>query len=144
MADTTPTSTAAPSRPLGQDAAISCAKDYDVTTLAGRAFAFDGTVAAIAEDTSSGDDPYIDVTFDVYEWFAGDGPGTVNVEMFPPGIRTSVGTVDYEVGSRLLISGEPRWGGTPLESPVAWMCGFSRTYDGDTAAAWRVTFHAGE
>jgi hypothetical protein len=123
---------------------MSCVEDYDVTTLVARAFAFDGTVAAIAEDTSSGDDPYIDVTFDVHEWFAGEGPDNVNVEMFPPGIRTSVGTVDYDVGSRLLVSGEPRWGGTPLESPVGWMCGFSRTYDTDTAATWRQAFHLGE
>jgi hypothetical protein len=142
--DTTPVSTELPSQPLGQDAAMSCVEEYDLTTLVGRAFAFDGTVAEIAEDTSSGDNPYIDVTFDVYEWFAGGGPHTLNVEMFPPGIRTSVGTVDYDVGSRLLVSGEPRWGGTPLESPVGWMCGFSRTYDTDTAATWREAFHLGE
>jgi hypothetical protein len=123
---------------------MSCVEDYDVTTLVGRAFALDGVVAAIAEKTSSGDDPYIDVTLDVHEWFVGDGPDIVNVEMFPPGIRTSVGTADYGVGSRLLISGEPRWGGSPLESPVAWMCGFSRTYDTDTAATWREAFHLGE
>jgi hypothetical protein len=144
VGDTTPVSTQAPSRPLGQDAAMSYVEDYDDTTLVGRAFAFDGAVAAIAEDTSSGDDPYIDVTFDVHEWFAGDGPDIVNVELFPPGTRTSVGTADYEVGSRLLISGEPRWGGRPLESPVGWMCGFSRTYDTDTAATWREAFHPGE
>ena len=83
---------------------MSCVEDYDVTTLAERAFAFDGAVAAIAEDASSGDDPYIDVTFDVHECFAGDGPDIVNVEMFPPGIHTSVGTADYVVGTRLLIS----------------------------------------
>jgi hypothetical protein len=144
VGDTTPESTEAPSRQLGQDAAMSCVEDYDVTTLVGRAFAFDGAVAAIAEDRSSGDDPYIDVTFDVFDWFVGDGPDIVNVEMFPPGNRTSVGTANYEVGSRLLISGEPRWGGTPLEAPVAWMCGFSRTYDTDTAASWREAFHLGE
>jgi hypothetical protein len=39
----------------------------------------------------------IGVTFDVHEWFVGDGPDILNVEMLPPGIRTSVGTADYGV-----------------------------------------------
>lgn len=143
---TTPAAAETPSRPLGQNAATSCVDDYDLTTLVDRAFAFDGTVTTIGENTSPADDPdlYIDLTFDVHEWFAGDGPRSVTVEMFSPGVRTSVETADYEIGSRLLISGEPRWGGTPLESPVVWMCGFSRTYDSSTAANWRQAFNPAE
>jgi hypothetical protein len=41
------------------------------------------------------------------------------------------------MGSRLLVSGEPRWGGTPLEDPIAWGCGFTRYYDSGTAKSWK-------
>jgi hypothetical protein len=43
----------------------------------------------------------------------------------------------YGAGSRLLVSGEARWGGSPLEHPIAWGCGFSRNYDPETATTWR-------
>ncbi len=43
----------------------------------------------------------------------------------------------YGVGSRLLVSGEARWGGSPLEDPIGWGYGFSRYYDPETATAWR-------
>ncbi len=35
----------------------------------------------------------------------------------PPGARLG------RAGARLLVSGEPRYGGTPLSDPVAWACG---------------------
>jgi hypothetical protein len=59
--------------------------------------------------------------------------------MFPPNFVTSVGNAGYAVGSRLLVTGESRWGGAPLEDPVAWYFGFSPTYDTETARNWRDT-----
>jgi len=32
----------------------------------------------------------------------------------------------YGVGSRLLVSGEPRWGGGALTNAIAWGCGFTQ------------------
>lgn len=43
----------------------------------------------------------------------------------------------YGLGSRLLVSGEPRWGGTALEDAIAWGCAFTRYYDPATANSWR-------
>jgi hypothetical protein len=138
--------TGEPSAALGAGTAARCVEQYDLTTLANRDFAFDGTVTAIGtEPVGERDpesDPYVEVTFDVLEWFAPEGPDTVIVEMLPPDLRTSEGSVEYAVGSRLLITGEPRWGGATFDSPVAWYCGFSRTYDEATATAWREAFAA--
>lgn len=117
-----------------------CHEEYSTEALPNRAFAFDGTVAKIIEKVDEEAHPevgYVDATFEVHEWFTVDGPEQVVVQMMPPGIVTSAGDADYNVGSRLLVSGEPRWGGQPLDSPVAWSCGFTRTYDSDTASEWR-------
>lgn len=139
----TPSDPSGPSVALGEGTGASCVEEYDLAMLRGRDFAFDGTVSAI-EPAPSGeeDDPYVDVTFEVDEWFTPDGPAEVVVEMFPPGVLADVGTAEYSVGSRLLVAGEPRWGGAPLDSPVAWYCGFSRTWDGPTADEWREAFDA--
>jgi hypothetical protein len=88
-----------------------------------------------------GDDADLDlpgVTFKVQEWFSGGRAGTVTVDMQagPAAIGEDPVHV-YDVGSRLLVSGEARWGGSPLEAPIAWGCGFTRYYDRQTAAAWR-------
>lgn len=121
---------------LGGDAAMSCVEGYSLDTLANRAFAFDGAVTHIGTEE---DLLYVEVTFEVHEWFKGEGPSEVIVQMFPPNLVTSVSNAHYAVGSRLLVTGEPRWGGAPLEDPVAWYCGFSRTYDAETATSWRDT-----
>ena len=42
----------------------------------------------------------------------------------------------YQIGTRLLVSGTPRWGGAPLADPIAWGCGFTRYYSRATAAEW--------
>jgi len=47
----------------------------------------------------------------------------------------------YEVGTRLLVSGAPRWGGAPLDAAIAWPCGFTRSYDPQTAAEWAAATH---
>lgn len=137
--------------PLG-NATPSCVESYTLQTLAEQAFAFDGTVLSLGaarSDRALGltDDPgYIGVTFTVTEWFRGGNPPQITVDMLPPssaptatsgGEGNSVGGPSYGVGSRLLVSGGPRWGGPPLQNPVAATCGFTRYYQQQTAAAWR-------
>ncbi|GAA2153855.1 hypothetical protein GCM10009844_38930 [Nocardioides koreensis] len=83
------------------------------------------------------------VTFEVREWFSGGRGDTVAVDMQPPttGSNSAEDPGDaYGIGSRLLVSGEARWGGSPLNSPIAWGCGFSRYYDPQSATAWRDAF----
>ncbi|MDP9464382.1 MAG: hypothetical protein M3P52_07145, partial [Actinomycetota bacterium] len=122
---------------LQGDAQTSCVESYNAETLRRRAFAFDGTIISIAHTLN--EDPYVAVSFQVNEWFAGGGPDTITIDMLAP-LRSTLGGPEYDTGSRLLISGEPRFGGAPLDSPNAWMCGFSRPYDTATADTWRDTF----
>lgn len=130
--------------PLPDGGAASCVESYDPKAVTGRAFAFDGVVVAVGDSVSDrGDEADLGlpgVTFEVREWFSGGRGGTVTVDVQPP----TTGSNDpsdpgyaYGVGSRLLVSGEGRWGGSPLESPIAWGCGFSRYYGPETATAWR-------
>ena len=123
----------------------SCVEEYapDVV-VADRSFAFDGTVLTIGPSVSDrGDGADLDtsgVAFKVHEWFAGGDGDTVIVDMQIPLANSSSASDEgysYGVGSRLLVSGEPRWGGAPLDAPIAWSCGFSRYYDAATAVAWR-------
>ena len=58
-----------------------------------------------------------------------------------PGAATVESTPYYEIGSRLLVSGEPRFGGSPMTDPVAWACGFTRWYTPADARTWQDTFH---
>lgn len=110
-----------------------CVEQYSASTLTNRAFAFDGTVTSIR---GIGDGLYVPVTFEVHEWFRGGQTPQVTVSMMAP-LPTSVGNAGYEPGTRLLVSGEPRRGGEPLNAPVAWPCGFTRSYAVDTADGWR-------
>ncbi len=130
--------------PLPDGGAASCVESYAPKAVKGRAFAFDGVVVEVGPSVSDrGDEADLGlpgVTFEVREWFSGGRADTVTVDMQPP--RT--GSADpsdpgyaYGVDSRLLVSGEARWGGSPLEHPIAWGCGFSRYYDPETATAWR-------
>ncbi len=123
----------------------SCVEQYDRATLKNRAFAFDGTVSRLAPmpptaDGSAALPGYSAVTFKVHEWFRGGDQATVTVDMMSPqsaGAVSSVEGLAYGVGSRLLVSGEPRYGGSPLNAPIAWGCGFTRTYDRSTAETWK-------
>ena len=123
----------------------SCVESYDVgASVAGRAFAFDGTVAAIgpaSTDREGLDSGLVGVRFEVNEWFAGGNPDTVVVDLTQPDLP-GLDEVPpaYGVGTRLLVSGEPRWGGAPLDDPIAWGCGFTRYYDEATAGSWRAEF----
>jgi len=120
-------------------------EQYSPATVKGRAFAFDGTVSRIAATPPPAEGSvalpgYSAVTFEVHEWFRGGDQPTVTVDMMSPptaGVVSSVEGVDYGVGTRLLVSGEPRFGGSPLKAPIAWGCGFTRPFDASIAAAWR-------
>ncbi len=134
--------------PISPNSSASCVEGYDLTTLQGRAFAFDGTVTSTAAmrapDDGSGALPgYLTVTFTVHEWFRGGDKATVTVDMMSgptTGTVSSPEGTSFGLGTRLLVSGEPRFGGRPLQDPIAWGCGFTRNSDQATAAAWRQTF----
>lgn len=124
--------------------AASCVESYAPKAVMGRAFAFDGVVVEVGRSVSDrGDESDLGlpgVTFEVREWFSGGRADTVTVDMQPrrPGPENPLDPgYAYGVDSRLLVSGEARWGGSPLEAPIAWGCGFSRYYDPETATAWR-------
>lgn len=128
---------------LDGGASASCVESYSVKTIGNRAFAFDGTVVAIAPGgTNKPDTGALDtvaVTFVVNEWFKGGTDEMVTVDVISP-TTTLVGdeTPAYEQGARLLVSGEPRWGGQPLDDPIAWSCGgFTRHYEATVADDWR-------
>ncbi|WP_433539001.1 hypothetical protein ACQPZK_15730 [Micromonospora sp. CA-249363] len=134
-----------PGDPLAFGAA-QCVKGYSPETLAEQAFAFDGTVIGIGPArTGRGTHPPEDlrsVTFQVHAWFRGGSAGTTVVDMSPPTAAAGTGDVTfehapaYQVGTRLLVSGTPRWGGAPLADAIAWGCGFTRYYSLPVAAEW--------
>lgn len=134
---------------LPQPGAASCVEVYD----SGRAiaeqavFAFDGvitdiTTPGLSNRPGSGELDLVSVTFHVEEWFAGGSGPEVTVDLYPPLSedegRSEDAAPSYAPGSRLLVSGSPRWGGAPLDDPIAWMCGFTQYYDQETAEAWRT------
>jgi hypothetical protein len=145
-----PTGSGEPSPPedqqgdvFGADVGLSCVEEYSPQTVAQRGFAFDGTVVGVGERSSGTDvgDPYVPVSFTVHRWFRG-GPGDqVTVAMFAPDEVTSVENTGYAVGSRLLVSGEPRFGGAALDDPIAWACGFTRWYNEADAQTWEQAFN---
>ena len=107
-----------------------------------RAFAFDGTVVSIGERPTGTEeaDPYVPVNFTVSQWFRGGNGDKVTVAMFPPVVHTSADNASYAVGSRLLVSGEDRWGSSRLDNPIAWACGFTRWYNRTDAQTWKQAF----
>lgn len=126
----------------GSSSSASCVEGYSPAAVAERSFAFDGTVTAIGPARSNRPgvaQPLAGVTFRVNQWFRGGSDRTVTVDMNapqPPNSWSDSSMPAYEVGTRLLVSGEPRWGGAPLDAAIAWGCGFTRSYDPQTAADW--------
>ena len=116
---------------------------YSPGAVSGRGFAFDGTVIEIGEGNTDrpgkGQLNYAGVTFAVNDWFVGDGGSSVTIDMAPPsgGASSAEFPTAYQIGTRLLVSGESRWGGDGLEDAIAWGCGFTRYYDAATAEDWR-------
>lgn len=83
------------------------------------------------------------VTFAVNHWYRGGSQSEVTVDMWAPSQyddEEGEFGASYGIGSRLLVSGEPRWGGEPLDAAVAWSCGFTRYWDEDTDAEWDAIF----
>ncbi|MFC7245294.1 hypothetical protein ACFQO7_22705 [Catellatospora aurea] len=138
-----PTAAASPA-PSGDvfGGAASCVEQYSPDTLAQRAFAFDGTVLAVgtADPAKAEQFPEVPVTFQVHHWYRGGDGDQVTVAMLPPGGLTSTGRAGYGIGSRLLVSGEARFGGKPLDDPVAWSCGFTRWHNPADAQTWQQAF----
>ena len=136
----------APGGPLADPgmAMASCVKGYSPAALAENAFAFDGTVTGIGLSRSdrgptTGLLGLRAVTFHVDAWFKGGRGTTAVVDMASPSmIGKGVGETvpSYEVGTRLLVSGMPRWGGAPFDKAIAWGCGFTRYYSPERAAEW--------
>ena len=117
---------------LAQGSAASCVAEFSAATLRERAFAFDGTVTdvRVAEDPRAPDDEtdMQRVTFAVNEWFSEGSESSVDIWL----------PRDLVEGDRLLVSGEPRWGGAPLEDAIAWLCGgFTIAYSDADAQVWR-------
>jgi hypothetical protein len=138
-----PTTGAATTPPGGgSGVSTSCIEGYSPAALAERSFAFDGTVTAIGPAGSNRPGvavPLASVTFRVNQWFRGGSGPTVTVDMDPSPTANSwsdSAVPAYKVGTRLLVSGEPRWGGAPLDAAIAWGCGFTSSYDPQTAAEW--------
>lgn len=130
--------------PLPSNLSADCVELYDLVTLKHRAFAFDGTVSRVTAMQSPADgsgvpNEYLTVTFTVNEWFRGGDQSTVTLDMIRPLVSPDQ-EISYGVGTRLLVSGAPRFGGSPLQSAIAFGCGFTRYYDKGTAASWHQAF----
>lgn len=132
--------TATPQHPsLGAGQNASCVEGYSLTNLAHRTFAIDGTVESITPVAEPAGARFgrAEVTFVVNRWFRG-GTGT-RVTVIMPGIAGwPKDGPEYQVGTRLLVSGEVQSRGETVLMPIAWMgCdGFTRPYDAATGAAW--------
>ncbi|GAA1565830.1 hypothetical protein GCM10009804_23130 [Kribbella hippodromi] len=124
-------------------ASAQCVESYSLSNLTHRHFALDGTVAAIGGKVSGsgpgqpGVSPdVVAVTFDVHSWYRGGSGSRVTISMGLSG-RTPDSSLRYDIGTRLLVSGniDAR---EPKSKMIAWMaCGFTRPYDTATATAWR-------
>jgi hypothetical protein len=129
------TTTSAPDPgPDPASSGASCVETFTLGGLPGRAFAFDGTVVEVTreldpklEDDGSGDQEQRRARFAVAEWFSGGTGDSVVVWL----------QRDVVVGDRLLVSGEPRWGGAPLDDAIQWECGWTVEHSTSEAAAWR-------
>jgi hypothetical protein len=123
------------------DGTASCVETYSPEAARNRGFAFDGVILEIGPSVSDwGDNADLGlagITFEVREWFAGGDADTATVDVQTVSEGTAEEGPPFTIGTRLLVSGEPRWGGAPLDAPIAWGCGFSRYHDPDTAEAWR-------
>ena len=112
-----------PGTSVGPGSAM-CVEQYSPTTLARRAFAFDGTVAAIDGDR---------VTFTVNRAYrAAAGPSITLVATGMTGTAiTSAGGPTLVVGQRYLVAGE---------ADLVWACGFTQPWDATVAAQWAAAF----
>lgn len=132
------------SGPLVTGGSENCAVIYSPEAVRERDFAFDGVVVGVGPPVSlpPGEPVLVNevgVTFAVQEWFSGGSGPTVTVDIpaRPTRDQPLPDVQSYDVGTRLLVSGESRTGAAPLDAPIATTCGFTRYYDERTAASWR-------
>ena len=118
----------------------SCAFEYASHTLAERTWAFDGTLVSVGDvaDSQMGHVPA--ATFEVNNWYRGGDTPQITVQ-FDMG-QLSEFVPEVTPGTRLLVAGEPRWGGQPLDNPVAWGCGFTQLWTSTSAQEWSAVFSA--
>ena len=118
--------------------AADCAFEFNATTLAERTWAFDGTLIDVGtvEDSRLGPTP--SATFAVNQWYRGGTGEQVTVQYEMGMVDETAPTLT--TGARLLVAGEPRWGGAPLDSAVAWGCGFTQVWTSDAAQTWTEVF----
>ena len=131
-----------------RSSAASCVEAYSSLTLRNRDFALDGTVIAIGPaGTNKPDKGHLEtaaVTLEVNEWFTGGTEDQATIDLMSPTRMAGDDTPLYEVGTRLLVSGEPRWGGPPLQDAIAWSCGgFTSYYEPRLADEWRAALSGG-
>lgn len=105
---------------VGGPSTGSCVELYDLTTLANRELALDGTVVAVADDR---------ITLAVNRWYrGGDAPEvTLGGAAGLSGLTSGGPAMALEPGTRLLVAGD---GG------FAWSCGFTQPYDPAIAGQW--------
>jgi hypothetical protein len=120
----------------------SCAFEYNSESLAERSWAFDGTLVSVGDvaDSQMGSVPA--ATFEVTHWYRGGDSARVTVQF-------DMGTIgefvpEVATGARLLVAGEPRWGGQALDDPVAWGCGFTQPWSSTSARQWSAAFDAAQ
>ncbi|BCJ73520.1 hypothetical protein CS0771_30640 [Catellatospora sp. IY07-71] len=136
-----PSGTAPRGDVFGGGGLMSCVEEYNLPNLARRRFAFDGEVVGIGNGPVRKDpfDLYAPVTFRVNRWYRGGTGERVTVAMLYRS-SPSVDNPTFGVGSRLLVSGEERWGGAELADPIAWPCGFTRWHSEADAGDWARAF----
>lgn len=101
-----------------------CVEFYDLTTLANRRLALDGTVVAAEGDA---------VTLDVSTWYRGGDTSQVTLRGASGlvGLNSSGDPVPLQPGTRLLVAGDDGF---------AWSCGFTQPYDDQVAQQWAQAF----
>jgi hypothetical protein len=121
-----------------QSLSQSCVATFTQHTLAERAWAFDGT----ATRETTGHDSHLGAvpttTFHVNHWYKGGAAATVKIEFSFK--RSEDQNLRGGIGTRVLVTGEPRWGGRALDDPIAWGCGFTQVWTAPAAQEWSTTF----
>ncbi len=126
------------SQVAAQQRSGSCAFAFTDRTLAERAWAFDGTATRESTGLDSHFGAVPTTTFRVNHWYKGGSAAAVTVEFSFD--RSEDQTIHGGIGTRLLVTGEPRWGGKPLDEPVAWGCGFTQVWTAQAAQQWSAVF----
>ncbi len=109
----------------------SCAERFGEDTLAGRQWAFEGTVSAIREPEAM-DAPY-EVDFAVARWFHGGDATTITVRTYDVSGTSFAGDLALAEGYHLLASGDDEF---------LWGCGFSMMYSQEGAELFERAFAA--